>query len=203
MEPNIGNVVRDFRLQNRMTLEDLANGAGLSKSYLSKIERGQKLPAISTLSNIARILKVDIATFFNTGAEKPRITHDKAGERNRIRGERYAYEILADHFHDKAIEPFIIILPPGTKGQPMVSHEGQEMVYVLKGQILFFYGEKKYLCNVGDCLYFDSSQEHRGKCLGTEEAHVMCILAYDSFRGERKMLTRLRAVQIYDKNEMK
>jgi len=177
-----------------MTLEALASGAGLSKSYLSKIERGQKLPAISTLSNIARILKVDIAVFFNNGADKPRITHDKASGRHRIRGERYAYEVLADHFHNKAIEPFIIILPPGTAEQPMVSHEGQELVYVLKGQILFFYGDKKYLCNVGDCLYFDSSQKHRGQCLGTEEAHVMCILASDFQRRERKIRTRLRGV---------
>lgn len=163
-----------------MTLEALARRAGLSKGYLSKLERNLKTPPISTLSNIARVLGVEIAQFFRPGGDHPRITLVRLDERTKVRdtGERfgYSYESLADRFQDKAVEPFIITMPPGAQEHPLFSHEGQEMIFLLEGRMLFYYGQERYVCEPGDCLYFDSSEEHRGECLGTEAARALVVV---------------------------
>lgn len=52
-------LVKKVRLEKNMTLEELARLSGISKGHLSKIERGEREPKISTLIQIALALKVD------------------------------------------------------------------------------------------------------------------------------------------------
>ncbi len=61
----IGDKLRAIRLQNRMTLVELSNEAGVSKSLLSRIERNHSVPTITTLLKIATALKLDLAKFFD------------------------------------------------------------------------------------------------------------------------------------------
>lgn len=180
MEKLIGDAIRALRRRKGMTLESLAREAGLSKGYLSKLERGLKLPPISTLSNIAGALGAEIAEFFQTERPQPKISHVRARERTRVSRAGssfgYYYESLAERFRDKAAEPFIIILTPDTKEHPLFSHEGQEMIFVLEGRMLFSFGGEHYVCEPGDCLYFDARVEHRGECLGPEEARALVVI---------------------------
>ena len=56
--------VKKVRLEKKMTLERLAQLSGISKGHLSKIERGEREPKISTLIQIAYALKVDIKELY-------------------------------------------------------------------------------------------------------------------------------------------
>lgn len=180
MEQEPGLRIRNLRQQKGMTVEGLASRAGLSKGYLSKLERGLKTPPISTLSNVARALGVEIAHFFQSAADRPKVTLVRAGERTRIKkvGSTfgYFYEPLADGFQDKTVEPFIITMTPGAEKHPLFSHEGQEMIFVLEGRMVFSFGQERHVCEPGDCLYFDASVEHRGECLGSEEARALIVI---------------------------
>ena len=53
-------LVREIRLKQNMTLENLAVLSGISKGHLSKIERQERAPKLSTMIMIAKALKVDI-----------------------------------------------------------------------------------------------------------------------------------------------
>lgn len=53
-------LIKEVRLQKNMTLETLAKLSGISKGHLSKIERQEREPKLSTIILIARALKVDI-----------------------------------------------------------------------------------------------------------------------------------------------
>lgn len=53
-------LVKKVRLENNMTLETLANLSGISKGHLSKIERQEREPKLSTIIQIAMALKVNI-----------------------------------------------------------------------------------------------------------------------------------------------
>jgi len=182
-EQELGSQIRSLRRQQGMTLDDLAGEAGLSKGYLSKLERGLKTPPISTLANIARALSVEIAEFFRTGVERPRLTLVRAGDRTRVRNVGanfgYFYESLADRFHEKKVEPFIITMTPGAKEHPLFSHRGQEMIFVLEGRMLFYFGQERHVCEPGDCLYFDASEEHRAECVGPDVARALVVVVPD------------------------
>lgn len=58
-------LVKKVRLEKNMTLEELARLSGISKGHLSKIERGEREPKISTLIQIALALKVDLNELYS------------------------------------------------------------------------------------------------------------------------------------------
>jgi len=60
----IGDKLKDFRLQNRMTLVELSKKSGVSKSLLSRIERGHSVPTITTFEKIGTALGVDLSSLF-------------------------------------------------------------------------------------------------------------------------------------------
>ena len=57
-------LVKKVRTEKGITLETLAKLSGISKGHLSKIERGEREPKISTLIQIALSLKVDIKELY-------------------------------------------------------------------------------------------------------------------------------------------
>lgn len=57
-------LVKEIRLEKNMTLETLAKLSGISKGHLSKIERQEREPKISTIIQIASALKVDVTKIY-------------------------------------------------------------------------------------------------------------------------------------------
>lgn len=57
-------LVRKIRLKQNMTLETLAELSGISKGHLSKIERQERDPKLSTMIMIAKALNVDIEELY-------------------------------------------------------------------------------------------------------------------------------------------
>lgn len=57
-------LIKKVRLKKNMTLETLANLSGISKGHLSKIERQERDPKLSTILQIASALKVDIEELY-------------------------------------------------------------------------------------------------------------------------------------------
>ena len=57
-------LVKKIRLEKNMTLETLSQLSGISKGHLSKIERQERDPKMSTMIQIALALKVDIKELY-------------------------------------------------------------------------------------------------------------------------------------------
>ena len=55
---SIGRNIRAHRTSQKMSIEDLAFKAGLSKNYLALVERGEKIPSLETFLNILNALNV-------------------------------------------------------------------------------------------------------------------------------------------------
>ncbi len=178
-ELNIGRKIREIRLRNRMTLEQVGKGTGFTKSYLSMVESGKKSPPIASLSKIAKALGVDIAAFFEQKKPKDRITLVRKGERKVVvRDEKvfgYRYESIVPTKRQKRMEPFVVIHLPG-KESSWFDHEGEELFYVLEGKINFFYGDEECSLYEGDCIYFDSSIRHRGEAVGKKPAQALVVI---------------------------
>ena len=67
---NIGETIRNFRLQKGMSQGDIEKRTGLLRCYLSRVENGHTIPSLDTLAKIAQAMDVALAQFF----------HDSAGE---------------------------------------------------------------------------------------------------------------------------
>jgi len=174
---SIARRIRRIRLQGRHSLKIVADRTGFTKSYLSMIESGKKSPPIATLMKIAKALE-DIATFFEQKNPKDRFFLVKREEREVVVRDGtlfgYRYEAIASTKGRKRMDPFVITLPPESEEKSLFDHEGEELFYVLEGEVRFHYGDESFLLREGDCIYFDSSVPHRGE--GTERGKSRALV---------------------------
>jgi transcriptional regulator with XRE-family HTH domain len=167
-------------MEKGMTLQALAQKANLTKGYLSRIENSDRVPPLSTLITIANALGVRLSTIFGETEDERNITLVRRDDRPIIarNGSSYGYSYyaLAHKFQNKNIEPYVISVPAGLKQSALFQHEGQEMLFMLKGRLKFFYGDREFIVEEGDCLYYDASVPHTGIALGDEEVEFLAAI---------------------------
>jgi len=180
-ERSIAKNIKNLRLNKKMSLDKLSQLTGLTKGYLSKIERSHKAPPLSTLNKIALTMDVDVTFFLKENSEEvkdTRLTVVKNRDRKKVvtKGSLYGYEYeaLAYNKPGKNMEPFII--SPALNKEATFQHDGEEFMYVLEGTHEFNYDEKKYILKKGDSIYFDSRIPHSGRSLGGKKAKILTII---------------------------
>ena len=180
-ERSIAKNIKNLRLNKKISLDKLSQLTGLTKGYLSKIERSHKAPPLSTLNKIALTLDVDVTFFLKENSEEvrdTRLTVVKNRDRKKVvtKGSLYGYEYeaLAYNKPGKNMEPFII--SPALNKEATFQHDGEEFMYVLEGTHEFNYDGKKYILKKGDSIYFDSRVPHSGRSLGGKKAKVLTII---------------------------
>ncbi|MCS3779015.1 helix-turn-helix domain-containing protein [Tsukamurella ocularis] len=155
-------MLRAHRLSAGMTLEALADRVGVTKSYLSKVERGKSSPSIAIALRIAETLGVDAADIFGTpDAEQPgTVTVERAAQRiDPASAPLPIHDPIAAVVPGKQMHPFVVY-PTQIGGSP-VHHEGDELVYVTAGSIRLIVDDETTVLHVGDSAYFDARRPHR------------------------------------------
>ncbi len=169
----IGPFIRELRKQRGLTMVQLAELTGFSQGYLSKVENSKSAPSVSTLIKIAKALNVRLSYIFGEAESESAVTLVKKSERMEMarNGSHfgYRYESLAPHFINRKMDPYILTHCARTGVTPIFQHEGQEMLYVLKGTIRFIHGNRELIVEEGDCLYYDAGIAHLGEPIGSED----------------------------------
>lgn len=184
LQKAIGDRIRKLRIGKEWSLDKLADITGLSKSYLSQIENCEKNPPIGTLTKIAYGLSVDtvyLITGENRRALEPiRLSHVKSGEGRPILHRAapfgYAYESVNYKKSDRLMDAYIVTMGPELPDEPFI-HEGQEVVFALKGRFVFIYDGEEILVEPGDCLSFDSSRPHYSYSLDGKPARILVVFS--------------------------
>ncbi|QLL09464.1 helix-turn-helix domain-containing protein [Mycobacterium vicinigordonae] len=166
-------LLRAVRRQRGLTLEELADQTGLTKSYLSKIERGQSTPSIAVALKVARALDVDVGRLFSDEAAQEKFTVDRASDRTHSQGGRY--HALAGALLGKSMSPFVVRPTDTPSDDPHPTHTGQEFVFVHTGTVELEYGDQTVTLRAGDSAYFDASVGHRLRALGKVRAEVVVV----------------------------
>ena len=183
-EKQIAKNIKKMRLDLNMSQEKLAEMSGLTKGYISKIEKSDTAPPLSTLSKIATALNVDITILTAEGDIDLCIV--RKGEGKKISNatlEGYHYEALAHKKSGKNMEPFFLM--PAFDEKAVFMHEGEEFMYVLQGVHEFIYKDKKYILKEGDSIYFDSRIPHTGRSVGKNRAKILAVMY--SYKRHPKM----------------
>ena len=109
--------LRTLRRQQALSLEQLAQRTGLTKSYLSKLERGLSEPSISTVLRLAEAYGVGVSQLVGSDQDAQdelvslvRVADREALQRGGL-GAEYRYESLAGRRKVKAMEPFVVHPP--------------------------------------------------------------------------------------------
>lgn len=183
IEEALGRQVHEFRLQQNMTLAELAKAAGLSSGMLSKIENGATSPSLTTLQALSSALQVPVTALFRRFEERREATHVKSGQGLRIdrRGTRagHQYELLG-HIAGRDIltEPYLITLTEESDVFPVFQHEGLEFIYLIEGRVQYRHADKTYLLEPGDSLFFDADAPHGPEQLVERPIRMVCVISY-------------------------
>jgi transcriptional regulator with XRE-family HTH domain len=183
---NLGQRIKQIRLNKGLTQENLAVRSGLTKSYISLLEAGKKVPAIYTLSNIAGALGISIGDFFDHTADSSSVAVVRKAERVRIAKNGspfgYIYEALAVQKRDRLMDPFIVKILPVDKSNANSSdvefeHAGEEFDYIIEGSAKYIVNGQEHILNEGDSIYFDSTMKHRVVAMGGKPALTLSVHA--------------------------
>lgn len=184
-DTDLGQRLRRTRNSANFTLDWAAAQVGLTKGYLSKIERGQATPSIAVLNRLSDLYGVTLAEFFMPEGERKSITILRKNEHrtiNRSGSELgYRYEVGDFSKINPRSEVFFLTLPAmsGKVEIPPFRHSGEEVLLLLEGQILFNYGGVDIILNEGDCIQFESEVAHFGYATGGKDARAFVVIIPD------------------------
>lgn len=180
----IGKQTKAIRESQGVSPADLGQKSGCSVELIEAIESGSAAPSIAPLARIARALGVRLGTL-TEGAEHLGPAVDRAADRQVVA--RYADSVTPNHdtcveYHglamaksDRHVDPFLLTLRPGGT-RSLSSHEGEEFLFVLSGQVEVTYGKERHVLGVSESIYFDSVVPHAVGALGSENAQVLTVV---------------------------
>jgi transcriptional regulator with XRE-family HTH domain len=185
MKNKTGSKIREVRITRELSVEELSERTGLTTDQISKIEKNEVMPSLSPLIKISRALGVRLGTFLDDHEELGPVIN-KAGElnegisftNNQDTGQSMLHFFsLAGNKAPRHMEPFIVDIEPQMHNPYTLStHEGEEFIYVLEGEIEIEYGQTKYRLRKGDSVYYDSIVPHNVHSPGTEKSQILGVV---------------------------
>ena len=159
----LGLTLRSLRLSQKRTIQEIANICSLSKSMVSKIETDNVFPSIATLTKIAKALGTTVSHLLKENNESLEVVINvENADKNAIKTERGYYIFpYAMGFKEKKMQPYLFTARKGEVKEHHLSHEGEEFIFVLEGEMKFAIGDIEYLLEKGDSMYFNALKAHQ------------------------------------------
>ena len=167
-----------------MTLLDVAKGAGLSAGFISQVERGLASPSLSSLHMITKTLGTDISSCLQQPHNPTPLTRKDDREVYFVQTNNLRYERLSTVFAGNILNSVIIHEPPGHRSEP-IRHEGEELFFVLDGELTVEIDDQQTVLHVGDSIHFQSSRKHSTWNHSKKDATVLHVCTMDVF-GDTK-----------------
>lgn len=160
----IGSIMKYQRQKLEFSIRDLSEKSGVSSGTISQIETGKTAPNIASLYSLCKVLNYPIASLFSDTPDS-RVEHTKKEDRkvfirNNSSGKPIEEELLINGA--KEMWSAVIITPSHTDSGNYYTHEGEELIYVLEGELTFMLqGYKEFHLKAGDTLYYPNYIGHR------------------------------------------
>jgi len=181
LEASIGKQVRISRKSAGVTLQQLSKQSLLSASMLSKIENGQISASLKTIQLICHALNISITSLFKQHDKDVEPTFIKSGNGLTIEragsDESRHYQLLGHNVSGSLkVEPCLITVTSRDYDFPDFQHKGVEFIYMLKGEMDYYYGTEIYHFQKGDSIYFDSDKPHGPKKIISDECQFLTVI---------------------------
>ena len=168
----IGSHLRRLRAKRRLSLAQVARTVGISVGFLSALERSQMSASVGTLRKLARFYKTNILDFFDANGASSRQVRP---EQRKVleAGPGVQMELLA--WGNTVMEPHLFRVAPKAGSGDSYTHEGEEFLYVLRGELAITLEKEEYRLKAGDSFYFESATRHQWTNPGQAETWVLWV----------------------------
>lgn len=175
----IGSKIKELRLRNGLTQEELADRCELTKGYISQLENDLTSPSISTLKDILVSLGSGLREFFSDEDEES-IVYSAKDYFEKVTDEN-TVTWLVPTSQRNAMEPILMTLKAGCSSYDDLPHDGEEFGYVLEGELKVTVGKRTQCVGTGGSFYFRSGKTHYITNAGKTDAKVLWISCPPNF----------------------
>ncbi|MDF2920395.1 MAG: family transcriptional regulator [Microbacterium sp.] len=170
----IGPRLRAARQERGLTLEELAERAGMSTSTLSRLESGKRQANLELLVPLTRQLGIRIDDLVPAEHPDPRV--------RRPATTRHGHVVAPLTRESSPVQTYKVTFPPSDEAPAPRVHDGFEWFYVLSGRIRLVLDDQELILARGEAAEFDTRTPHSISAVGARPAEVISIF---NAAGER------------------
>ncbi|HEX7683593.1 MAG TPA: cupin domain-containing protein [Trinickia sp.] len=178
---DVGARLRALRVEQGLSVNELAMRAGVSAGTVSQVERNKANPSVRILERLRQALSVPLSALLE---EDGAASDPVAGDFVRKAAERPLFEVGKDGMQKELLSPhgehdlkmMIILLPAGAGSDEVLVGVGEKAGLVLEGTIVLNVGDRRAVLRAGDSFQFESTVPHSVRNESGEMARVLWIM---------------------------
>jgi transcriptional regulator with XRE-family HTH domain len=181
-EIRVGGRLKHARMVKGSTLKQVAAAAGCSESLLSKIENGRTYPSLPMLHRIAAALGTNVSALLaSAGEEDSVVSRPEQRAYYVVHGHGIRLERVIPYAEAHLLQSNIHWIAPGASLEGEVVHQGEELGYVLEGEIELTVGGRQYRAGAGASFHFRSELPHSYRNVGAVPARIIWVSTPPTF----------------------
>lgn len=184
----ISHKIKEIRKEKGITIQEVADKAGVSKGLISQIENNRTIPSLLVLINIINALDVDLNEFFKDFNSEldagPVVVRKKDSytsfEKEHALGFHYK-RIFTSAIVSSTMDIVLLELQPDAQ-RPMVETEAYEYKYIISGQVEYIFQDQSIRLEEGDSIFFNGRLSHTPRNVGKEKAVMLIVYFFENKR---------------------
>lgn len=182
----ISQKIKSIRKDKNLTIQEIADRAGVTKGLISQIENSRTIPSLLVLMQIIKGLEVDLNYFFNDlsldGREAPILVLRKEEyqkfEKESASG--YQYErIFTRKIKTGAVDFVLLEIQPGSE-RDFVTTDAFEFKYILQGSVKYVFRNTIVELHEGDSMLFNGRLEHNPVNEGNVPVKMLVVYFFEN-----------------------
>ncbi|WP_118975656.1 helix-turn-helix domain-containing protein [Taibaiella koreensis] len=175
--------IKEYRLEKRLTVQELADRSGVSKGLISQIENGRSIPSLPVLFGIIQSLEMAVSSFFDgLNLQTPNVIVQRKKEYESFTKEDakgFLYKrIFVKNVSASTLDFVILELSKNAKREE-VSTDAFEYKYIIQGECEYLINGERYVLKEGDSLFFDGRLPHLPRNTGSDKCIMLIVYFFN------------------------
>ncbi len=185
-ENKLGRKITTLREAHHLSTQDLADRCGFEVETVERLEAGEVPASLAPLIKLTRALGVRLGTLMDDdeafgpayidAEQMDAVEQTRSLQTAKDAGD-LSYFSLAAGRPSRHMDPFVItVTPTGETSHKLDSHEGEEWLYGMEGEIEIEYGNEVYVLGPGESIYYDSIVPHQVRAHNGQNAKFLACV---------------------------
>lgn len=175
--------IKEFRLEKRLTVQELADRSGVSKGLISQIENGRSIPSLPVLFGIIQSLEMAVSSFFDgLNLQTPNVLVQRKKDYESFTKEDakgFLYKrIFVKNVSASTLDFVILELARNAKREE-VTTDAFEYKYIIQGECEYLINGERYALKEGDSLFFDGRLPHLPRNTGSDKCIMLIVYFFN------------------------